>query len=232
MSIAQYGLYDKIHTERDVLKEKLAYGSELTGQYGFPYLPPVRANFDGLKKLKAVSFQKATKEKRPKEAVCHFFADDYIFERVWNDTDRYIEMLSYFKYVCSPDFSIYSQMPLTLQLYNTYRNRAVANYLTANGLSVIPTVSWCDKESYEWCFDGLPHSSTLAVSTNGCFFESGIKAFQDGFKAMCDTLEPYNVLIIGRELPLPGVNVDVVYMESEGQITEQKAKEVIENGRS
>lgn len=61
-------MYTKIHTQKDVLRERYLYQSELT-PLGFPKLLPVHAALSG---LNAVSFCEAAKEKNPKKALCHF----------------------------------------------------------------------------------------------------------------------------------------------------------------
>lgn len=52
-------MYTKIHTQKDVLRERYLYQSELT-PLGFPKLLPVHAALSG---LNAVSFCEAVKEK-------------------------------------------------------------------------------------------------------------------------------------------------------------------------
>lgn len=42
-------MYDFIHTEDDVLRERFILGATLTGKYDFPQLEPIQANLDGLK---------------------------------------------------------------------------------------------------------------------------------------------------------------------------------------
>lgn len=213
MQIDNNQIYSQINIENDTLKESYILGAELSGRYGFPQLHPIHAD---LGRLSSVPFNKAKSEKNPRQSFVHFFVNDYEFERIWNNCDQHIDYLQNFKYVCSPDFSMYSDMPLALQIYNTYRNRAVARYLWANGIDVIPTVGWSDESSFEWCFDGLPQNSTLAVSTNGCFFPEGKECYQKGFEEMCRRLNPYNVIVIGSEIPVD-VEVDTIYFKSHGQ---------------
>ena len=97
----------------------------------------------------------------------HFFVDDYQFNRVWTDPDRYTLMLKKFRAVLSPDFSTYIDFPMAVQIYNHYRKHWVGAYWQLNGLTVIPTISWGDERSYEWCFDGEPKNSTVALSSVG-----------------------------------------------------------------
>ena len=85
----------------------------------------------------------------------HFFLDDYQFERVWNRPDNYVDKLSKFDCVLTPDFSLYTDFPLAMQIWNTYRSRLIGRYWQDCGVTVIPTVSWSTHESYNFCFDGF-----------------------------------------------------------------------------
>ena len=67
-------------------------------------------------------FNRAMTTKRQDCAV-HFFLDDYQFERIWRQPEKYLPVLKRFQCSLSPDFSLFADMPLPLQIYNTYRNR-------------------------------------------------------------------------------------------------------------
>lgn len=212
-------MYTKIHTQKDVLRERYLYQSELT-PLGFPKLLPVHASLSG---LNAVSFCEAVKEKNPKKALCHFFIDDTRFEPLWNQPQKYLPMLENFKYVCAPDFSFYDSMPKVMQLHQVYRSRALAWWLFMNGCDVIPTVGWGNAETFDFCFEGLPEESTLAVSTNGCFTDQGKECYQQGFKEMCSRLHPAEILVVGRPIDVD-TDVKITYRESFGQQLTRKLR--------
>lgn len=214
-------MYSSINTKNDVIKEGYILNSELVGEYEFPKLNAVHAN---LEELRPISFNNAIKEKRPRECVCHFFIEDMAFERVWNNCDKYLDILQNFKYVCTPDFSFYSDMPKAIQIWQTYRNRSLGYFLSANGIDIVPTVGWGFEDSFEWCFDGLPQNSTLAVSTNGCFSKIGKECYKRGFEEMCRRLNPFNVLVVGKEIEV-NADVPIVYMDSYGQEMSKRLKE-------
>lgn len=210
-------MHDTLNTRYDVLKERFIYHAELVGKYDFPQLPEVHAHPEG---LRAVPFNLAKNEKRPKECVAHFFCDDYRFESFYLRPQKYMPILQNFKYVISTDFSAYSDMPLALQIYNRYRNRAMAYYMWLNGLNVIPAVGWGLPGTWDYCFDGLPMHSTLAVSTNGCFSPDGKDCYRSGFKEMCRRLDPDRVVVVGRPIDVD-VDVEIVYLQSYGQDMER-----------
>lgn len=193
-------MYTDINTINDVIRERFLYGSELVGKYGFPKLPQVNARLTG---VKAVPFDSARKERNPRDSVCHFFIDDHRFERLWNNPDKYFDILGNFRYVCSPDFSFYEGMPLAMKVWQVYRSRSLGWWLHVNGFQVIPSVGWNGQDSFDWCFDGLPVGGTVAVSTTGCCFADGWQCFADGYRAMIDRVSPAQVLVIGHDLPEP-----------------------------
>ena len=164
------------------------------GEYGIPEIEPTqfeRADFIGF------NFAKGTKE--PENKAVHFFIDDYQFNRVWSDPDRYIDMFRRFRYVLTPDFSLYTDFPKALQIYNHYRKHWLGAYWQLNGINVIPTVCWSDKESFEWCFDGEPTHSVVAVSSIGTQRSKGTKRkFLDGYFEMVDRLQPTQIIFYGN----------------------------------
>jgi hypothetical protein len=89
------------------------------------------------------------------ERMVHFFLYDYKFEGIWKNPDKYIEKLKPYKAVLSPDFSMYREMNPIIQLYNTFRNRFCGAYLASKGIKVIPTVSWGNENTFNFCFCGF-----------------------------------------------------------------------------
>ena len=125
-----------------------------------------------------------------------FFLDDYQFERVWNRPELYCEMLKKYKCVLSPDFSLFTDFPKAVQMFNHYRKHWVAKYWQDNGIKVIPTIAWSDEDSFEWCFDGEPKNSVVAVSTLGVWKNPETKkAFLLGYEKMKEVLNPSKILI-------------------------------------
>ena len=159
-----------VNTKEDVLRERYIAGAELVGKYDFPKLQSIRAN---LEDVEPVPFNLASKEKHPKNCVCHFFIDDVRFERLWNNPSKYMGILKNFKYVCGADFTFYDDMPLALQIWQVYRSRALSYCLSQAGLKIIPAVGWGSKETYDYCFDGLPTHSTLAYRQMDAFLRMG-----------------------------------------------------------
>lgn len=133
------------------------------------------------------------------EGALHFFLDDYRFERVWSRAREALQTLRLFPTALTPDFSLYRDWPLTLQLWNTYRNRWCGCYWQSQGLAVIPTISWSTAESFAFAFCGVPQHSLVAVATVGVRLDLPAERarFMDGFREMVARLSPSQVLCYG-----------------------------------
>ena len=145
----------------------------------------------------------------PDDGAVHFFLDDYRFETVWSRPRKALEALAPYSMLLTPDFSLYRDWPLTLQIWNTYRNRWCGAFWQSQGFTVIPTVSWSTAESYDFCFLGLPTRSVVALSAVGVRLDDPLEEylFREGFREMVTRLEPAVVLSYG---PLPAWTHELV----------------------
>lgn len=146
-----------------------------------------------------IGFNYVLTEKNPEGKGVHFFLNDYQFERIWNNPDRYIEKLSRFACVASPDFSPYSDMPFCLQLFNHYRKHWVGRYLQENGVHVIPTIRTNTNErSRLFYLDGEPVGGSVIISsmyTTGADVQA---IYREEYERMLKTLKPERIYIYGR----------------------------------
>lgn len=166
------------------------------GPYGIPMLEPANWQADNW-----IGFNYARTCEEPEIHGVHFFVDDYQFIRLWTDPERYVHMLRKFQAVCTPDFSMFTDWPLAVQIYNHYRKHWLGAFWQFNGVHVIPTVCWSDEASYEWCFDGEPVGGTVAVSAVGT--QQGRESrrlFLAGYREMLDRLQPETIIFYG---PVP-----------------------------
>ena len=133
-----------------------------------------------------------------REAWVHFYTDDRRFNSLWTSPTKHLSQLRKFEGVISPDFSVYVDMPLAMQIYKVYQNRAIACWLSSQGIKVIPNVRWGDERSFEFCFDGLPQHSVVSVGTNGCLRYSDDRIlFKLGLDEMSRRLLPQVILVYG-----------------------------------
>lgn len=96
------------------------------GPFDTPKLTPVQLD----ERLDWISFNRAATQKRRNEYGVHFFVDDYLFERTWHDPRRYALLLSEFRAVMTPDFSLFTDYPRAVQIEDSFHiKRPVATLL-------------------------------------------------------------------------------------------------------
>lgn len=163
------------------------------GRYDIPQIQPEQRIADNW-----IGFNYARGCEDPELHGVHFFVDDYQFLRLWTNPDAYINMLSRFQVVCTPDFSTYTDFPMAVQIFNHYRKHWLGAYWQANGITVIPTISWSDERSYEWCFDGEPMGGVVAVSSVGTQNDPECRQlFEEGYDEMVRRLQPSQIVMYG-----------------------------------
>ena len=129
------------------------------------------------------------------ESGVHFFVDDYRFQYIYDDPQKSLHKLSQYKFLLTPDYSLYADMPLWRQLESVAKNRWCGAYWQAHGLTVYPTVSWGLSQSYEFCFDGIEKNSVVAIGMIGCKQER--VRFMRGYDAMTERLAPSTIICFG-----------------------------------
>ena len=156
-----------------------------------------------------------TKSQETKYRGCgvHFFVDDYRFEHIYDHPEKTFARYSQYKFLLTPDYSLYADMPLWRQLENVAKNRWCGAYWQAQGLTVYPTVSWGLAISYEFCFDGIEQNSVVAVGMIGC--KRDRLNFMRGYDAMLEKLSPSAIICFGTPFKeMRGNIVTVDYLAS------------------
>ena len=192
------------------------------GPYGVPGIPPCNISLDG---LKFERFDIALRDRNPKDKIVHFFTDDFLFDRVWHNPEKYLSMLGRFRAVVAPDFSLYADHPKALQIYNHFRKHWCSAYWASMGITVIPSPRWVegDDSSFEWCLDGDPIGSTICISTHGSIKgDRRKKLFLEGFQATVEKLRPSGIILYGD--PVPGLSFDgpLVQLTNENMVYRRK----------
>ena len=175
-------------------------------------------------KLIGFNYAKTNKEKN---VGIHFYLDDYQFERLWNKPEDYVDTLKEYECILSPDFSLYMDMPMPMKIWNIYRSRLIGQYYQSQGIKVIPTLSWAEEETFEFCFEGIPKGSIVSISTIGVKKnKEALKIWRAGVDELIRRIEPSTILIYGGKLDYDYGNIEVIYYEN--QVTER----MIKNGRT
>jgi hypothetical protein len=134
------------------------------------------------------------------DAAVHFFLDDYRFEVTWTKPERGLSRVRAVGAALIPDFSLWADVPLAMQLWQVYRSRWCGAWMLHHGIRVIPTISWSTPDSYAFAFAGITPGSVVAISAVGVCDPEARRLFAAGFAEMTARLRPSAVLAYG---PLP-----------------------------
>lgn len=193
--------------------------SRISGYYDMPiirrtdYVPNNLIGFNYVKTMKPQV-----------DTGVHFFLDDYQFERIWTNPHAYINKLVMWDCVLTPDFSLYLNMPMAMKIWNIYRSRLIGQMLQDYGATVIPTLSWGEPRTFDFCFDGIEQGGTVAVSTIGVKRdEKAMDIWTLGMDKAMEVLKPKTVIVYGGDIGYK-FNCDVVYISN--SVTER-----MKNGR-
>lgn len=134
------------------------------------------------------------------DGALHFYIDDYRFESLWRNPDKYFPRIEEVGAAITPDYSIFSKSPFPTQIWQTYRQRWMGAFWQYNGVIVIPTVRWAEPNTYDFVFEGLPYGGTFSVAHFGPGSkEPGqIERFVDGLQEMLKRLAPSKLLVYGK----------------------------------
>ena len=151
-----------------------------------------------------IPFSKRNRSKDNSEFIA-FYEHDGEFADILVQPDHYIDEFKNFPGIISLDNSLYLDSPLSVQILNTYRSRAIGHFMQKNGIYVIPNVRWGDERSFttdflpeKFAFLGLPKNSILSIGTYGaCKTKEEKFYFRSGLVAMLDELTPEIVLVYG-----------------------------------
>lgn len=207
--------------DRNNFKFNLTEGAERVGRYGFPklrksdYVPG-----------KLIPFNLAMTHKVPGETCVHFFVDDYQFERLWHYPEKYLGMLQRFEGAITPDFSMLTVMSPAQRIWNCYRNRALAFWMQKNGVRIVPAVGWTYYDELDWCLDGLPKHSSIAIETHGSIKDPMRRyGLLKGMERIAKMLEPRTVICYGGEIESTcGLFKNIIFCENYCKTIQKRVK--------
>ena len=206
--------------------------AEFAGKYELPVI-------HGTSKIpkSIILFSKCKKEKDSQNKAVHFYEFDEKFESCLSSKKKLSKMIKIFKNyqsVILPDFSVYRDFPLAMQIFQVYKSRAVGNFLMQNGIKVIPNVRWGDERTYDFAFDGIDKHGVVSIGVLGGYRDNETKLyFEKGFLKMLDVLEPETVLCYGKlsedmllEAKRRGVNVVMYQTEVSKRNSKDNTKQL------
>ena len=146
---------------------------------------------------RVIAFSKAISSRDYNQWV-HFYEYDYLFERIWNNPQKYLNVLKRFNGVILPDFSVYRNMPLIMQAWNIFRSRAIGNWLQRNGVNVIPNIRYGDSRTYSIVCDGIEKRGIISIGSLGNLKRKTDRdIFLKGLDVIVKKLEPKTIVVYG-----------------------------------
>jgi len=143
----------------------------------------------------------------------HFFIDDPRFEGIYTNPERSFGKLSQYRFLLTPDFSLYADMEPWMQLASVAKGRWCGAYWQRRGLVAYPTMSWGTPQTYEFCFRGFERGGTVAVATYACRSAKGL--FLQGYREMRRQLDPEHVICLGEPFDeMEGVDIVIDHIKA------------------
>lgn len=139
----------------------------------------------------------------------HFFVDDYRFEAIYRNPEKSWPKYSQYRFLLTPDYSLYAEMPMWRQIESVGKSRWCGAWWQEHGMTVIPTVSWSNYLSYDFCFDGIMDNSCVAVGTIGC--RKSRSGFMHGYDAMLERINPEAVICFGT--PFQEMRGNIIFID-------------------
>lgn len=161
------------------------------GTFEMPVIQKTKLELDN---IEFIGYDKLNEGKKDK--IVHFFLDDYKFEILWKDPEPRVERLKEYRAILSPQFSMYTEMPMAVQIHQIFKNRWCGAYFQSKGLKVIPSLVWGEADTYWFSFDGINEGSVVAVSTVGMRTEKQL--FMAGYKELLHRIRPEAIICYGE----------------------------------
>ena len=156
----------------------------------------------------AVPFSKR-KQQTDTNQMMVFYEMDPEFREFISVPQLFDDEIAGFKYMSTPDCSLYRDMPLIFQLANIAVARSVGYHYQEKGKYVIPNVRWGDERTYSDtlfetppAFAGIPKHDIVSIGSYGCCQSKEDKYYLiHGIEAMLDYLKPQAVIVYGPYNP-------------------------------
>ncbi|MCF0241491.1 MAG: DUF4417 domain-containing protein [Treponema sp.] len=186
----------------------MVQGARFDKKYDIPDCPTTAK--DKPKTIRTYSEAKSIHKKKLAKGEKNYFVDAYVcfyeddqnFDGtggIWFRWKYALRILPHFAGIITPDFSTNRDFPYFLRGWNTYRMRAFGYWYGKLGYHVINNVRWNTKESWKWCFLGIPQNSIVCVGTVASNLKNvGHRPyFEEGLREMVRVLTPKTIIVYG-----------------------------------
>lgn len=177
----------------------IAYQMRKVGEYEFPKVEPYVGEIPSV--LTPYDHHRTGMT----HGAVHFFVDDdnYPCMHIWDKLQIYTRNVSRYNIIIAPDNSLYLDQSKSLNIYQLYQNRLKTAYWQKIGLNVIPTVSWGNADSFDYCFEALPSDSVLAIGGLGTKRSKSLtKLWECGVNLTIERLCPKTLILYGAPVKL------------------------------
>lgn len=155
----------------------------------------------------------ADRSKKLFSSGVHCFLYDYKIEPTWHIPSLSVNCLRQYACVIAPDYSLFVDLPRAINVWNVYRNRWVTSYWQSQHIKVIPSASWGNADSFEYCFDGLPENSTIAIGHVAIGKDKDSKLlYRMGVESLIESKHPSRLVVYGAPLDF-SPDVEVVHYD-------------------
>ena len=173
---------EKQKNKQKLVRNEFLYYNQSQGKYNFPLIKKQEVDIDKIKFLSIANAKNNDMENKDK--TIHFFTYDWKFEKVYQNAEEELEKLSQYYCLLSPDFSIFTNMPIALQIESVFKNR----WCLSGAWSMFPL----DEKSFDFCFDGIEEGSIVAVCTY--YRENCEEEFMLGYNKMLEKIKPSAII--------------------------------------
>ncbi len=199
-------------------------------QYNFPQLAQVK--YLPEEPVYPLNYLKSTVKKG--RYWYHCFTSEKNFHKLHNCFEDYVELLRQAKGLISADFSLFRDYSEEILIEKCRANRLVDYALQQAGIPMIPTAGFADESSWEWCFDGLPLNSTVAVTTNTLGRDrEAHRLFVGGINTMIKKIQPTAIVVCGK-VPAWMQNrhpdIQIIHIQSYSEMWHEREKRKLAGG--
>ena len=143
----------------------------------------------------------------------HCFLYDYKIDSTWHSPSLVISCLREYNCVIAPDFTLFIDMPRAINVWNVYRNRWVSSFWQKEKINLVPSASWGNVNSFDYCFDGLPDNSIIAIGHTAIGKDKDArKLYRLGVETLIERKHPSKLIVYGAPLDFMP-EVEVIYYE-------------------
>ena len=156
-------------------------------------------------------------DKNASSKIAHAFKFDETLRSIYNNPKSFLKKAGKYKAVASLDFSMDVKMDFYGIYSATYQNRWFGAYMQTNGISVIPTVGWLTRDTYDLCLSGLRDGGVFLISNLGCNNPDSYSMFIEGFLEIKKRFPNTKIICLGKRLENMDDSVCIVdYKDSFG----------------